>query len=115
MERRSIFFFFFGIRAGEEIEGPDGPDEELEGAEIRFNYFTKGLLKKGLINFSELRGAKAQALNPPVYKYPANSIDKMDQNQDTLITQTHSIRLSPHFEKRSMQFASSDARYCVVR
>jgi hypothetical protein len=61
-ERRSIFFFFWYTRRRRvRGAGPDGPDEELEEAEIGFNYFTKDLLKKGLINFSGLRGAKAQA------------------------------------------------------
>jgi hypothetical protein len=61
-ERRSIFFFFLYTRRRRvRGAGPDGSDEELEGAEIEFNYFTNDLLKKGLINFSGLGGAKAQA------------------------------------------------------
>jgi hypothetical protein len=57
-ERRSIFFFWYTRRRRVRGAGPDGSDEELEGAEIEFNYFTKGLLKKGLINFSGLRGCQ---------------------------------------------------------
>jgi hypothetical protein len=67
-ERRSIFFFFFvyaserRIKRGHERKNSfvgAEPDKELEGVEIGPNYFTKGLLKKGLMNFSGLRGCQS--------------------------------------------------------
>jgi hypothetical protein len=65
-EQQSIFFFFSIRERAQDQAGHErkyffagaGLDEELEGAKIGSNYFTKGLLKKRLINFSELRGCQ---------------------------------------------------------